>query len=137
MSKITPTKEKYEEAWEIVQRYEDRQKDLAKLNKDLGFCLKQFVQFKFDVNEGKGEVTFSGLTKSGELKLTKSAVRHGDKFEDVIGKLICVKRAIGEDVEYLERYIEGELIIGVLHTDIVNGLALRNPLGNGKTYYKA
>lgn len=123
--KQTPTKEKYEEALKIVQQYEGRQRDLAKLNNDLGFCLQKFDTFKFDVNEDKGEVTFSGLTKSGELKLTNSKARSGDKFEDVIGKLIAVKKAIGGDVEYIERFVESERIGRTMYDyDYTGGLTV-------------
>ncbi|MBM7598258.1 hypothetical protein JOC34_000615 [Virgibacillus halotolerans] len=36
----TPTQKQYEDALEVVQQYENRQKDLAKLNNDLGYCLQ-------------------------------------------------------------------------------------------------
>jgi len=88
----TPTKNKYEKALKIVKEYEYRQNDLTKLNKDLGYSLEQFTQIKFDINENKKEITFTGVTKDGKLKLTKSVARSGDKFELVIGKLIAVKK---------------------------------------------
>ena len=103
-----PTKNKYEKALEIVKEYEYRQNDLTKLNKDLGYSLEQFNQIKFDVNENKKEITFTGVTKDGKLKLTKSVARSGDKFELVIGKLIAVKKALGEDVKHIERFIDNE-----------------------------
>ena len=103
-----PTKNKYEKALEIVKEYEYRQNDLTKLNKDLGYSLEQFTQIKFDINENKKEITFTGVTKDGKLKLTKSVARSGDKFELVIGKLIAVKKALGEDVKHIERFIDNE-----------------------------
>ncbi|MBM7598259.1 hypothetical protein JOC34_000616 [Virgibacillus halotolerans] len=51
-------------------------------------------------------MTFTGVTKAGKLKLTKSIARSGDKFEPVIGKLICVKKALNEDVEYIDKFVE-------------------------------
>jgi len=103
-----PTKNKYEKALEIVKEYEYRQNDLTKLNKDLGYSLEQFNQIKFDVNENKKEITFTGVTKDGKLKLTKSVARSGDKFESVIGKLVAVKKALGEDTKHIERFIDNE-----------------------------
>lgn len=104
----TPTKNKYEKALKIVKEYEYRQNDLTKLNKDLGYSLEQFTQIKFDINENKKEITFTGVTKDDKLKLTKSVARSGDKFELVIGKLIAVKKALGEDIKHIERFIDNE-----------------------------
>lgn len=105
---ITPTKFEYEKALEAVQKYEDRQKELAKLNKDLRYSLTKFDQIKFDANDSKKEVTFTGVTKDGKLRLAKSVARHGDKFELVIGKLIAVKKSLNENVGYIEEFIESE-----------------------------
>src|SRR5690606_3197336 len=76
--------------------------------------LQKFSQVKFDVNREKKEVTFTGLTKDGELKLSKSIARRGDEFEEVIGKLICVRKALGEDIRYIDKYVEsnGDYYLG-------------------------
>lgn len=109
----TPSKERYEEALEVVKKYEKRQADLSKLNKDLGFHLQRFDNVKFEINRGKKEVTFAGVTKDGNLKLTKSKARSGDKFEETIGKLICVLRALSQDTSHLEKYIEQDYSGGI------------------------
>lgn len=126
MSKNTPTKTRYEEALDIVKRYEKRQADLTKLNKDLGFHLQQFNSIKFDVDESKKEITFAGTTKDGKLKLTKSVARLGDKFEVVIGKLICVLKALDQDVKFIDRYIEKDSLNITIDTSGISFLSDNN-----------
>lgn len=115
----TPNKEQYESALKAVEKYEKRQKELTELNKELGYCLSAyFKEFKFDVNKKKGEVIFAGVGKDNRLKLSKAICSDGDAFEEVIGKLIAVKRALDEDVECLEKYIEkNTFTMGTIEAD--------------------
>lgn len=105
----TPSKRQYEEALDIVAKYEKRQKELKSLNNDLGFHLRQFNSFKFDVNKGKREVTFAGTTKNGQIKLSKAVAHHDDKFDITIGKLVAVLKALKQDVSFIDKYIEREI----------------------------
>ena len=78
------------------------------MNKDLGYHLQQFENIKFDVNEDKKEVTFAGTTKDGRLKLTRSVAKGLDIFNDTIGKLTCVLKALDKDIECVQKYVERE-----------------------------
>lgn len=133
MKNNTPTKQQYEEAMKTVNKYEKRQADLDKLNKDLGECLKNFADFKFDVDDENEVITFTGTQDCEndvmpntifkyrfaqphvELKLTKAKTHPKDKFEPMIGKLICVKKALGESYKYIERYVEEENTFSSFH----------------------
>lgn len=106
--KNSPTKEEYELAMETIEKYEKRQSDLKYLNKLLGEAIQQFQTTKFEVNKAAKKVEFIGLTKDGKLKHTVSQARGTDIFEEVIGKLVAIYRAAGQDVEFLEEYIEQE-----------------------------
>ncbi|WP_405101725.1 hypothetical protein [Oceanobacillus sp. FSL H7-0719] len=126
--KRTPSKQQYEEALEVIKKYEDRQSDLARLNKELGHLLgNNFNQIKFEVNKSKKEITFTGVTKEGKLKLGKSTARSGDKFEEVIGKLIAVKAVLGMDIKDVEKYIESDNLDtgwGVITAGSINNITL-------------
>lgn len=113
---ISPSEYEYKNALEKVKKYEERQKELKGLNKKLGKLLTQFDDFKFIVNDNRnqdrydsdsnGNVVFSGIKYSGKLELTQAICKSDNEFEAVIGKLICVHKALGEDFKYLEKYIE-------------------------------
>jgi len=111
MSK-TPSKTNYEQALETVKKYEQRQKDLEWIDKELSKGLQQFEQIKFQVNKNRKEVVFAGIRGDGQLKLTKAKCSHRDKFEKSIGKLIAVKRALGEDTKKVEELVENEPLQG-------------------------
>ena len=118
----SPTKHSYERALEIIKQYEDRQKVLANLGKDLSYKLQQFDQVKFKVNKKVEEVLFTGVHKeSGKLLLGKSVCRIEDEFELVIGKLIAVKKALNENIEEVVKHVENGIILS-------SGNGLRTPL---------
>ncbi len=104
----TPSKTSYEQALETVKQFEQRQKDLEWIEKELSKGLQQFEQIKFQVNKGRKEVVFAGVRGDGQLKLTKSKCTDSDVFEESIGKLIAVKRALGEDTKKVEELIESK-----------------------------
>ncbi len=56
----TPSQTSYEQALETVKQYEQRQKDLDWIEKELSKGLQQFEQIKFQVNKGRKEVVFAG-----------------------------------------------------------------------------
>ncbi|MEL3959437.1 hypothetical protein NST17_19990 [Caldifermentibacillus hisashii] len=104
---ISPTKKQYEEALKIVKEYENRQKILASLNKQLGEKLKEFTHVKFNINKKNKTVEFAGLyTKENRLVTGKATCSPFDIFEDVIGKLIAVKTALNEDIADVVKYVE-------------------------------
>lgn len=104
---MTINKNEYEKSLEVVKKYEKRQKELSKLNSDLGACLQQFSQFKFDVDEKNGKVVFAGVHKdNGKFVMSSSVVSKGDVWEEVIGKLVSCKKSLGENFDYINQYIE-------------------------------
>ena len=73
----TPSKYTYEQALETIKKYEQRQKQLEKLNKDLGDTLSfHFEKFRFDVDEKKRLVIFAGITHNGNLTDIPKEVSH-------------------------------------------------------------
>ncbi len=104
----TPSQTSYEQALETIKQFEQRQKDLEWIEKELSKGLQQFEQIKFQVNKNRKEVVFAGVRGDGQLKLTKAKCSHGDKFEESIGKLIAVKRALGEDTKKVEELVESK-----------------------------
>jgi len=114
----TPSKTSYEQALETVKQFEQRQKDLEWIEKELSKGLQQFEQIKFQVNKGRKEVVFAGVRGDGQLKLTKSKCTDSDVFEESIGKLIAVKRALGEDTKKVEELIESKKITGGIISNI-------------------
>jgi hypothetical protein len=106
MSK-TPSKQSYEQALETVKAYEKRQAQLQSLKETLSIKLKAFENVSFKVDKKKGEVLFAGyLKEQSKTKIGKSVCAKEDKFEEVIGKLIAVKKALGEDVEDVIKLVE-------------------------------
>jgi len=104
----TPTKTEYEKALETAKKYEQRQKDMEWVKQQLSEGLQQFEQIKFQVNKWHKEVVFAGVRGDGQLKLTKSKCADSDVFEESIGKLIAVKRALGEDTKKVEELVESK-----------------------------
>lgn len=134
---ITPNKSEYEEALRKVKKYEDRQQVLSKLNSELGNCLERFSDFKFDVDTNTRTVYFSGILvenivnetedsitfgTNNKLVTAKSISQYGNKFEEIIGKLISVKKALNEDYEYIYKYIETYLISSGVRSFVQGGL---------------
>ncbi len=105
--KQTPTKQQYEAALETIHLYEKRQEQLNYVKKQLAKKLKQFKQVKFKVNKKEREIIFSGLhAKTNKLLLSKSVCAYNDQFDVNIGKLIVVKKALGEDIESIVELVE-------------------------------
>ncbi len=105
----TPSKESYEAALETIKRYEKRQKELKRLEKELSYKLQGFTHIKFSVNKKEKTVFFSGMQKeTNKLLIGTSKCAGDDIFEQVIGKLIAVKKALKEDngdiVELVEEH---------------------------------
>lgn len=127
-------KQKYEEALKTVKKFEKRQANLKMLNKELGFLLdKEFTQFKFNMNKKRGTLRFAGVLNNGELVMTESSTKKLDVFEPVIGKLICVHKALDKDFSFLEGHIERKY--SDLDIDLISDGEVRvtkNPLHNHK-----
>lgn len=105
----TPSKSTYKEALETVKAYEKRQNELKKLNRVLGNTLKHyFATFKFDIDKERKIVVFAGIAYDGKLKLSKAICNPSDKFEVVIGKLVAVQKSVGENIDWIEKFIEKE-----------------------------
>lgn len=108
----TPTKESYENALDIVKRYEERQKQLEQLKKDLSYKLSKFTDKKFKINKKDKEVIFTGVI-DGKLVVGKSICAKDDKYEDVIGKLIAVKKALNEDITDVVKLVERKYVFRI------------------------
>ncbi|MCM3109863.1 hypothetical protein [Lederbergia lenta] len=103
----TPLKKTYEKALETVAKYEKRQRQLAAIEEELSSKLQEFKYIKFKVDKKGKRVLFTGLhSVKEELLIGESDCRSNDKFEDVIGKLISVKKALNEDVEAVVNLVE-------------------------------
>jgi len=108
----TPSQTSYEQALETVKQFEQRQKDLEWIEKELSKGLQQFEQIKFQVNKCRKEVVFAGIRGDCQLKLTKSKCADSDVFEESIGKLIAVKRALDESTKKVEELVENKGFVG-------------------------
>jgi len=117
MSKTYPTKESYESALRTVKEYEERQSNLKRLANDLSFHLQKFDNFKFKVNKKEGKVLFTGVLKNGEIKIGESVCSSGDKFLDVVGKLISIKKSIGISVDDVVEHVESRGFV-LFHSSI-------------------
>ncbi|PAD70536.1 hypothetical protein CHH83_01675 [Bacillus sp. 7586-K] len=101
----TPTKESYEIALDVVKRYEVRQAKLEQLKKDLSYKLSKFTDKKFKINKKAKEIIFTGVI-DGKLVVGKSVCVKDDIYEEVIGKLIAVKKALNEDISEVVKLVE-------------------------------
>lgn len=103
----TPTKQAYQDALDVVKRYEDRQKVLKGIDNDLSYKLQGFDQIKFKVDKKAKEVLFTGLHReTAKVVLGKSVCGDKDEFELNIGKLIAVKKALHEDITDVVKHVE-------------------------------
>jgi len=113
----TPSKASYEAALETVKRYEDRQAQLQQLAKDLSYYLSKFTDKKFKINKKDKEVIFTGVV-DGKLVVGKSVCAKNDKYEEIIGKLIAVKKALSEEVDDVIKLVETEQQITIKYGSI-------------------
>lgn len=105
--KLVPTQNEFQKAQDTVKQYEERQKQLTHVKRELGYKLRQFKSISFRVDKKRREITFAGyLEKSNKVKLAISRCNTTDKFEESIGKLIAVKKALGEDIENVVKLVE-------------------------------
>src|SRR5699024_2118402 len=102
---MTISKSNYEAALKTIENYEKRQKELSKINSDLGSCLQQFTQFKFDIDKGNRKIVFAGVHKDGRCIMTNSVANSVDVWEESISILIAVKKALVEYIDYISKYI--------------------------------
>lgn len=105
MFKTYPTKFEYEAALKIVQKYDNRQETLKRLANDLSFHLQSFKSVKFKVNKKEGKVVFSGLI-GDQIKIGESVCSTNDVFNETIGKLVAVKKALGLDTKDVIEHVE-------------------------------
>jgi hypothetical protein len=121
-SMSTPTKYSYDNALEVVKKYEKRQAELQYAQKELSFKLKQFSQVKFKVDKKSGEIIFSGLhKKTNKLLMAKTVCDKKDIFEASIGKLIATKKALQEDISDIIKLVEEKPTISWHSGGIVSG----------------
>ena len=107
MRKQTPSKFSYEQALEIVKAYEKRQNQLKDLQHELSTELSMFNSVSFKIDKKEEEVIFSGYLESvGKVLIGRSKCAKEDLYEEVIGKLIAVKLALGEDVKGVVELVE-------------------------------
>lgn len=109
MSKTqVPTVDQFNHAQEVVDKYNQRQEELAFVKKELAFKLSKFSDVKFRINKKDKDVTFAGLYNDNKVKLGIAKCSYGDKFNQDIGKLIAVKKALGESIDDIEKLVEKE-----------------------------
>ena len=105
MSKTYPSKSEYERALDVVSKYEKRQETLQRLTSDLSHHLQKFETIKFKVSKKEGKVLFTGVI-DGQIKIGESVCAKEDVFNEVIGKLIAVKKALGLDISDVVEHVE-------------------------------
>lgn len=95
------TKEQYKNAVEQVKLYEQRQKKIEQLKKELGVHLDKF--FKFSFKTIRNETIFAGYMLDENNKnmvlIGSSYCNKTDKYNPLFGKLIAVRKALKIDIE--------------------------------------
>lgn len=116
-----PNEQEYKKALEVKEKYEKRQKELQWVKNELSRELQQFDQVKFEVDENKRVVVFSGVTQTGKLKMAIAKCGIFDVFNKDIGKLIAVRRALRKDINDVVKLVEDEtptrITSGTISTD--------------------
>jgi len=111
----TPSSEEYEKALSIVEAYEERERFLSQVNKELSDYLSDFTQYNFDIDNHNRTIFFAVVTNKNVLLTSKFRISKDFSFNDAnktIGKLICVKKSLNkrdEDSDYLFENLELEL----------------------------
>lgn len=102
----------YEVAKQKVEQFEKRQKQLDHVKNELTKHIRRFSQIKFRVDKDTKTVFFAGLYRADELKVGVAKAKNGDVFDVNIGKLIAIKKSIGENTRDVENLVEnvGETI---------------------------
>lgn len=91
----------YHNALSKVKEYE-KQQSLNKLNERLKTVLRNnFRNYVFKEDCHREIIIFTGVTlpPSGDLRLSKAVCGARDEYEPIIGKLVCVYKALGRNVE--------------------------------------
>ncbi|MCA1021490.1 hypothetical protein [Halobacillus litoralis] len=112
----SPTQKQVEEAKKVLEQHEKREKELAYVKRELAFRLSKFTQVKFNVRKKERVIVFAGLHETGDLKLAISKQVSSDQWDENIGKLIAVKRALKEDISDVVELVEPKVNLGGLFT---------------------
>lgn len=105
----SPTKQEYTQAKETIKLYEKRQADMLNVHKQLSESLQLFTSFDFKVNKQRREIIFSGVFLGDTtVRLSVTRCSYGDKWNESIGKLIAVKKVLGEDISSVVDLVESE-----------------------------
>lgn len=131
-----PTKSQYETALKTIKEYEERQAALKRLTDDLSFHLKKFDTIKFKLDKKQGRVLFTGVL-DGQIKIGESVCSSEDVFNEVIGKLISVKKALGLNINDVIEHVENKWATGgiVTFNTTINAKAIVDQLGNSNWKY--
>jgi hypothetical protein len=100
----------YEEAKKKVEAYEKRQKQLDHVAKELSKHIRRFTQIKFRVDKDTKTVFFAGLYHGDDLKVGIAKAKNSDVFDVNIGKLIAIKKSIGENTRDVENLVESDSV---------------------------
>lgn len=131
MTNTIPTKQSYEQALRVVKAYEDRQKQLEYLEKELAWKLQEFMQPKFKIDKKNGEVLFAGFHVEKDVVVVgKSKCDKTDVFEAVIGKLIAVKNALHEDVSDIVKQVETKKMWNTEYIGGIVGATVNNKINS-------
>lgn len=99
------SQEQYHKAQEQIKLFEERQARYETFRKELGARLQEFEKFAF---KRKGNrIIFAGY-KDGKVLIGESECdTKQDKFDFMLGKLICVRRSLGlNDISDIIKIIE-------------------------------
>jgi hypothetical protein len=114
----TITESRYEQAKKDVEAYEKRQKQLDHVAKELSKHIRRFKQIKFRVDKNAKTVFFAGLYHGDGLKIGIAKAKNGDVFDANIGKLIAIKKSLGENTRDVENLVESNNTFDFKFNDI-------------------
>jgi hypothetical protein len=106
----TISKDNYERAKALVVNYEKRQKQLDHVAKELSKHVKRFTQIKFRVDKNAKTMFFAGLYHGDDLKVGIAKAKNSDVFDANIGKLIAIKKSLGENTRDVENLVESDSV---------------------------
>jgi prefoldin subunit 5 len=99
----------YEAAKQKVEAFEKRQKQLDHVKKELTKHIDRFNRFKFRVDKDTKTVFFAGVI-GYDLKVGIAKAKNSDVFDANIGKLIAIKKSLGENTRDVENLVERDSV---------------------------
>jgi len=127
------SKTQYQEAQDQIKLYEARQAKINRFKKELGFRLaNDFIKFTFRQRDNR--TIFAGYFIDREeerLVLSETICSDDDVFDKDLGKLIAVRKSVGENIDDIVEIIElkskGNMqpyITGSITRGAINGIQI-------------